>query len=83
MNDEIDSMARGCAFLSGLALSMVCLKLLGLVSWAWFLVTLPVTFPVLFFATVGAIVLGVVAAFFFIELVCAAAMRPTTRRPPL
>lgn len=80
---EIESMASACAFLCGLALGLVCLKLLGLVSWSWFLVTLPVTFPVLFFAAVGAISFGVVAAFFFVELVCKAATRPTTRKPPL
>ena len=80
---DIDSMSSACAFLCGLALSMVLLKLLGLVSWPWFLVTLPVTFPVLFFAAVGAVAAGVVAAFFFVELVSEAARRPTTRGPPL
>lgn len=83
MKNEIDSMASACAFLCGLAISMVFLKLLGLVSWSWFLVTLPATVPVLFFAAVGAITFGTVAAFFFVELVCKAAMRPTSWRPPL
>lgn len=77
-----DRMSSACAFLFGLALSMACLKLLGLLSWSWFLVTLPVTLPILFFATVGALVGGGVAVFFFVELACEAATRPTTKAPP-
>lgn len=69
MKTEIESMASACAFLSGLTLSMTGLKLLGLLSWSWILVTLPVTLPVLFFGAVGAIVFGGLAAFVFVELI--------------
>lgn len=62
-------MSSASAFLFGLAISFAALKILGVISWPWFLVMLPVTFPVLFFAAVGAIALGGVAAFFFVELI--------------
>ena len=65
---DINSMSNACAFLSGLALALTALKLLGSLSWSWFFVLLPVTFPILFFAAVGAIAFGGVAAFFFVEL---------------
>lgn len=68
MKTEIDSMSSACAFLFGLALALTSLKFLGLLSWPWFLVTLPATFPILFFAIVGAIVGGTVAAFYWVEL---------------
>lgn len=69
MKKYLDSMSNACAVLVGLALALTILKLLGVLSWSWFLVTLPATFPVLFFAVVGAIVGGVVAAFFLVELI--------------
>lgn len=69
IKSDIDSMSSACAFLIELAIALTLLKMLGVLSWPWFLVTLPATFPVLFFAAVGAITFGVVAAFFFVELI--------------
>ena len=80
---DIDRMSNACEFLCWLAWSLTALKLIGVLSWSWFFVLLPVTFPILFFATVGAITLGGLAAFFFIELATVRMKRPTTRRPPL
>lgn len=68
IKSDIDSMSSACAFLVGLAIALTLLKMLGVLSWPWFLVTLPATFPILFFAVVGAITFGTVAAFFFVEL---------------
>jgi hypothetical protein len=66
-------MENGCVCLTGLALGLTLFKLLGVVSWSWFLVTLPVTLPILLCAAVAAIVFGIVAAIFFVGLVVGAA----------
>ena len=69
IKSDVQSAAAGCAVLSWLAVGLTLLKLGGWLSWPWFLVLLPVTFPVLFFAAVGAIVFGGLAAVFFVELI--------------